>query len=113
MWAYSREASLVMSFDSEVCMRWPRRQQKVVDEGGRRHQRWWLLDDHGHEHLAVTGAAACAPVPSPRAHVPSPLGCMHAWPVCSACCEAPTCLLPSAQVAAVGTLPTRSDAAAC
>jgi hypothetical protein len=27
-----------------------------VDEGGRRHQRWSLVDDHGHEHLAVSGA---------------------------------------------------------
>ena len=31
------------------------RQQRVVDEGGRRHQKWWLVDDQGHEHLAVSG----------------------------------------------------------
>ena len=32
-----------------------RRQQKVQDESGCRHQKWWLVDDNGHEHLAVVG----------------------------------------------------------
>jgi hypothetical protein len=32
-----------------------RRQQKVQDEHGCRHQKWWLVDDNGHEHLAVVG----------------------------------------------------------
>ncbi len=31
------------------------RQQKVQDESGCRHQKWWLVDDNGHEHLAVVG----------------------------------------------------------
>ncbi|KAK9914836.1 hypothetical protein WJX75_001156 [Coccomyxa subellipsoidea] len=31
------------------------RQQKVQDEHGCRHQKWWLVDDNGHEHLAVVG----------------------------------------------------------
>ena len=32
-----------------------RREQKSHDDGGRRRQQWWLVDDTGHEHLAVVG----------------------------------------------------------
>lgn len=27
----------------------------MEDDSGRRHQRWWLIDESGKEHLAVTG----------------------------------------------------------
>ncbi len=27
----------------------------MQDENGCRHQKWWLVDDNGHEHLAVVG----------------------------------------------------------
>lgn len=31
------------------------RQNRLQDDHGRRHQKWWLVDDVGHEHLAVSG----------------------------------------------------------
>ena len=40
---------------SALCSRALRREQKSHDEGGRRRQQWWLVDDTGHEHLAVVG----------------------------------------------------------